>query len=104
MDDVVGDKELKSFQSQLCGFSTMCRHSYITCIYLVQSWTCLPSTIRRNSNLVFLLTCDNFSQSMMEENCLKNKHKDFQLYYETNIIDPKDYSFLIVDKSAPNNK
>jgi len=50
---------------------------------------------------VFLLTSDNYSQTMMEENCLKNKHKEFSNFFEDNIINKKNHSFLVIDKSAP---
>jgi hypothetical protein len=41
---------------------------------------------------------------MMRENTIKNKWQEFQQFYEDNIISPKDYSFLIIDKSAKNDK
>lgn len=103
-DDILGDKELKSYQSDLSNFTTMSRHSNILNIFLTQDYTSIPSKIRRNSNLVFLLTSDNFSEAMMRENTIKNKWQEFQQFYEDNIISTKDYSFLIIDKSAKNDK
>lgn len=40
----------------------------------------------------------------MEENCYKNNTKQFAELYETNVIDPKDYSFIIIDKSKDISK
>lgn len=99
-DDIIGDDQLKSYQSDLCGFSCMSRHANIINIYLTQNYTSIPSVIRRNANLVILLTSDNYSPAMIEENALKNKHKQFAQFYEDNIINQKDHSFIIIDKSA----
>jgi len=74
-DDILGDSQLKSYQSELSGFTTMSWHSNIINIFLTQNYTSIPSTIWWNSSIVFLLTCDNYSPAMMEENCLKNQHK-----------------------------
>ncbi len=50
--------------------------------------------------MVVLLTMDNYSECMSKENALKNKTLEFQKFYEDNVINRKDHSFLIIDKSA----
>lgn len=76
-DDVVGDAQLKSHQSELCGFSTMSRHSNIINVFLCQTYTSIPTVIRRNANLVVLMTCDNYPDTLVYENSIKNKTKEF---------------------------
>lgn len=69
-DDVIGDEQLKSDKSQLSTFSCMSRHSCITNIFLTQNYTSIPSIIRRQTQLVFLMNMDNYSEIMAEENSL----------------------------------
>jgi len=45
-DDILGDSQLKSYQSELATFTTISRHSKITNIFLTQNYTSIPSTIR----------------------------------------------------------
>lgn len=47
---------------------------------------------------------DNYSDALAKENSLKNKTEEFQKYFEENVINRKDHSFLVVDKSAPIDK
>lgn len=44
-DDVMHDKVMKSFQSELAGFSMRCRHYNISMIILTQKWQNIPNTI-----------------------------------------------------------
>ena len=41
-------------------------------IFLTQNYTSIPGIIRRNSNLIILCCCDNYSKVLAEENCYKN--------------------------------
>lgn len=61
-DDILGDSQLKSHQSNLATFSTISRHSKITNIFLTQNFTSIPSTIRRQTPLIFLLNMDSYSE------------------------------------------
>lgn len=45
-DDIIGDDQLKSYQSDLCSFCTMSRHSNIINIFLTQDYTAIPARIR----------------------------------------------------------
>jgi len=45
-DDVIGDVKLKSYQSDLCSFSCISRHSNILNIYITQDYTGIPTRIR----------------------------------------------------------
>ena len=103
-DDILGDSQLKSHQSELSSFTCVSRHSAITNIFLTQNYTSIPSTIRRQTPLVFLLNMDNYSEVMAEENSLQGQKKAFMALYEKEIILKKDYSFLIIDKSAKHSK
>lgn len=47
---------------------------------------------------------DNYSEAMAEENSLQGQKKAFMNLYEKEIILKKDYSFLIIDKSAKHSK
>lgn len=82
----------------------MSRHANILNIFLTQDYTAIPSRIWRNCNLVVLLTMDNYSESMAKENSLKNRYSEFQKFYEDNVINRKDHSFIVVDKSAQIDK
>lgn len=44
-DDVIGDDQLKSYQSELSTYTTRSRHFNIINIFLVQNYTSLPSII-----------------------------------------------------------
>jgi len=99
-DDILGDDQLKSHKSVLSTFTCISRHSQITNIFLTQDYVQIPTTIRRQTPLVFLLNCDNYSEPMIKENALQGKEKAFSALYEKEIILRKDFSFLVVDKSA----
>ncbi len=45
------------------------------------------------------MNCDNYSDVQAEESCLKGQAKDFMKFYQKNIIEKKDHSFLIIDKA-----
>lgn len=47
---------------------------------------------------------DNYSEIMAEENSLQGQKKKFMDMYEREIILKKDYSFLVVDKSAKHDR
>lgn len=100
-DDILGDKELKSFQSDLANYTTRSRHSNILNIFLTQDYNAIPTKIRRNSNLVFLLAMDTYPDTMIEENAPMKKNKEFQEAYETNVNYKKNRSFIIIDRGAP---
>ena len=103
-DDILGDSQLKSHQSDLATFTCVSRHSNITNVFLTQNYTSIPSTIRRQTPLVMLLNMDNYSDIMAKENSLRGQEKQFMELYETEIILKKDFSFLIIDKSEKQSR
>lgn len=80
-DDMLGSSQLKSWNSKLATFSTLSRHNLITNIYLTQNHTSIPSTIRRQTPIIVLLTCDNYSDVMIEEQALKGQKKQLAQWY-----------------------
>ena len=40
----------------------------------------------------------------MAENALKNQSKQFARWFEKKVINPKNYSFVVIDKAAPIEK
>lgn len=103
-DDIIGDKELKSFQSELSSYCTRSRHANILNIFLTQDWNALPTRIRRNSNLVFLMNMDTYPDNMIKENSTKNTEKQLEEAYQSLVGEKRDFSFIIIDKGAPMNK
>jgi len=52
---------------------------------------------------VFLLNCDVYSPMMIEESATQGKEKMLANLYDSEILSKKDYSFLVIDKSAKRN-
>jgi hypothetical protein len=102
-DDILGDTQLKSMSSDLSAFTTMSRHFNVLNIFLCQNYTSIPASIRRNSNLIFLLACDTFSDIMITENSLKNKENELLDLYNSHVLEPKNYGVLCVDRTAKNS-
>lgn len=44
-DDIIGDSELKSFQSDLSNYTTRSRHANILNIFITQDWNAIPTKI-----------------------------------------------------------
>lgn len=68
-DDMLSDKAFKHHTSKLSTFSTLSRHYGISMIILTQKWNSIPNTIWIQSSATILLCTDNFTRTMISENC-----------------------------------
>lgn len=99
-DDMLSDKAFKHHTSKLSTFSTLCRHYGISMIILTQKWNSIPNTIRIQSSATILLCTDNFTMSMIKENCKFGEEKWLLNQYQW-INDAKEYGCIIINKTKP---
>lgn len=96
-DDIISDRQFKSYNSKLSDFSTYSRHYEIAIIINTQKYNKVPTTIREQSPLSILCSVDNYRDYLVQDHCIRGQKKSFDKLY-CDMCLKKDHSFLIVCK------
>lgn len=96
-DDILSDRQFKSYSSRLSTFSCDCRHSKVSMIINTQKYNKVPTTIREQSPLSILCSVDNYQDVLVLDHCVRGQKKQFDKMFSDMCL-KKDHSFLIVSK------
>lgn len=70
-DDIISDRQFKSYNSKLSDFSTYSRHYEIAIIINSQKYNKIPTTIREQSPLSILCSVDNYRDYLVQDHCVR---------------------------------